>query len=112
MGNMDDAFLRRVRIKAYFPPPDEADRRAIWQRLLPPSDARDDDVDIGLLAGDFALTGGEIRNAVFTAHLLAADAGVSLSMRHLVAGLWRELAKTGRMTDVSSLGEWRGAIAI
>jgi hypothetical protein len=56
--------------------------------------------------------GGEIRNAIYTAHLLAAEEGVPLAMRHCVGGLWRELGKTGRITNAALLGRWRGAAAL
>jgi SpoVK/Ycf46/Vps4 family AAA+-type ATPase len=107
-GNLDDAFLRRLRIRAEFPAPEAADRRRIWEKLLPPEESRSKDIDIPRLADAFELVGGEIRNAIYTAHLLAADErGATLAMRHCVAGLWRELRKTGRLSDVSELGPWR-----
>ena len=42
-GNLDEAFLRRVRIRAEFAKPDAADRRRIWERLLPEDRAADVD---------------------------------------------------------------------
>jgi hypothetical protein len=110
-ANMDDAFLRRVRIRASFPAPDAADRRRIWEKLLPDARNRSPDIDIARLADAFELVGGEIRNAIYTAHLLAAEEGTALAMRHCVAGLWRELAKTGRIPKVAQLGPWKTAIS-
>ena len=106
-GNLDEAFLRRVRIRAEFAKPDAADRRRIWERLLPEDRAAD--IDLGLLSGAFDLVGGEIRNAVYTAHLLAAQEGAGVTMRHCAAGLWRELGKVGRISDLAALGPWRHA---
>ena len=110
VGNIDDAFLRRVRIRAEFHPPDAGDRRQIWERLLPSQDDRSSDIDIALLADPFELVGGEIRNAVYTAHLLAADEGEKLAMRHCISGLWRELGKIGRVPDKAHLGRWRRVV--
>ena len=109
-GNIDEAFLRRVRIRAEFAPPGPQDRRRIWSRLLPPADQRAPDVDIALLADPFDLVGGEIRNAIYTAHLLASQRQERLGMVHCVRGLWREVRKIGRVTDLAHLGPWRHAV--
>lgn len=109
-GNIDEAFLRRVRIRAEFAPPGPQDRRRIWSRLLPPADQRAPDVDVALLADPFDLVGGEIRNAIYTAHLLASQQQEPLGMVHCVRGLWREVRKIGRVTDLAHLGAWRHAV--
>jgi hypothetical protein len=103
-GNIDDAFLRRMQIRAEFTKPDAADRRRIWERLLPIK--RDSDFDLDLLSGSFDLTGGEIRNAVFAAHLLAAKHEEQLSMRHCAMALWREISKIGRLANADDFGLW------
>jgi len=110
-SNIDDAFLRRVRVRAVFPAPDAADRRRIWDKLLPAPEQRAGDIDLARLAEPFELMGGEIRNAIYTAHLLAAQEGSALAMRHCVGGLWRELGKTGRITNLAQLGPWKAAVA-
>ena len=109
-GNIDSAFMRRIRVRANFPAPGPADRCAIWERLLPAPDMRGDIV-VAPLAEPYELVGGEIRNAVYTAHLLAAREGAALAMRHCVAGLARELGKSGRIADLGMLEPWmeRGA---
>lgn len=109
-SNMDDAFLRRVRVRASFPAPDAADRRRIWDKLLPAAEDRAGDIDVARLAEPFELMGGEIRNAIYTAHLLAAEEGSVLAMRHCVGGLWREIGKTGRVGNLAQLGPWRSAV--
>lgn len=111
VGNMDDAFLRRIRVRAEFTPPGPAERQRIWDRLLPLPEARSDDIDIDILSDAFELVGGEIRNAIYTAHLLAAGEGAMLAMRHCVKGLWRELAKIGRLPDRTRLGPWQHLVA-
>lgn len=109
--NLDDAFLRRLQVTAEFPMPRAAERKAIWQRLLPPADECDNDLDLALLSERFDIAGGDIRNAIFTALLLAAeDNSCLLGMRHLVLGLWRELQKSGRIVDLVNFGEWREVI--
>lgn len=107
VGNMDDAFLRRIRVRADFAPPGPAERLRIWERLLPVPEKRSEDIDLAILSEAFGLVGGEIRNAIYTAHLLAAEEGACLAMRHCVRGLWRELAKIGRLPDRTRLGPWQ-----
>lgn len=100
-SNIDTAFLRRIRVKAEFPAPDAAERRQIWKRMLPPEILEGSDIDLDWLAREHELVGGEIRNAVYTAHLLAAEDpdATGLAMRHCLAGLAREVGKTGRVID-------------
>lgn len=111
VGNMDDAFLRRIRVRAEFSPPGPAERLRIWERLLPEPETRSEDIDLAILSEGFGLVGGEIRNAIYTAHLLAADEGEPLAMRHCVRGLWRELSKIGRLPDRTRLGPWQHLLA-
>ncbi len=105
--NLDDAFLRRLQVVAEFPMPRAKERLAIWQRLLPTEEYREKELDLGLLAGKFELSGGDIRNAIFSAHLLAANDNSVVGMKHLILGLWRELQKSGRIVDPTHFGTWR-----
>jgi len=102
--NMDEAFLRRIHVVAEFPIPGPAERLRIWDQHIP--SRRTDDVDLEFLAQRFAIAGGDIRNAVLTGVLLAADEGVVVGMAHLVRGLWRELRKAGHAMEVAKFGEW------
>ena len=107
-GNLDDAFLRRIRVRAEFQAPDAPDRRRIWKKLL--GDNIADDIDLTRLADPFELVGGEIRNAVYSAHLYAAESGRTIEMQDCVRGLWRELRKVGRVVDPAHLGPWREVV--
>ena len=107
--NLDEAFLRRLQVTAEFPIPGVVERRTIWEKLLPPMEP-DSDLDLTLLSQRFEVAGGDIRNAIFTALLLAADDSSPLAMRHLVLGLWRELQKSGRVVDLVHFGKYRTAI--
>ena len=109
--NLDPAFLRRLAIVAEFTVPEVAQRRMLWERLLPPADERAADVDVELLATRMPLAGGNIRNAILTAVMLAAREHERLAMKHLVVAVWRELAKAGRFLAEHELGPWHRVVA-
>ena len=106
-ANMDDAFLRRLDVLVEFPFPEAADRRRLWQGLVPPEAPVADDVDLDVLADRFRLTGGSIRNCSVTAAFLAADEGSAITVQHLLRAIAQELRKQGRLTleaDFAGLG--------
>jgi AAA+ superfamily predicted ATPase len=109
--SLDEAFSRRLNVTAEFPVPGSMERSQIWNKLLPPAGQRSDDIDIDLLSRQFKITGGDIRNAIFSALLLSADERITLGMAHLVRGLWRELQKSGRVVDTAQFGAWRKLIS-
>lgn len=100
-GSIDPAVKRRVRVLAEFSAPSADERSQIWERLLTPAAIEGSDIDVRRLAEGYDMVGGEIRNAIYTAHLIAAEdkTATRLEMRHCVAGLAREIGKTGRVLD-------------
>ena len=64
---LDPAALRRVRHKVLFGQPDPGTRARIWRCHVPEKAPIAADVDFGKLGSGFALTGGQIANAVLTA---------------------------------------------
>ena len=96
--NLDDAFVRRLDFVIDFPFPEPADRRRIWERVLPPAAPVADDVDLDFLAERFKLSGGAIRNCSLAAAFSAADEDARIEMRHLVRAVAHEYAKQGRLT--------------
>jgi hypothetical protein len=72
-GVFDPALERRIKCKVYFGPPDAEARSEIWRKHLPKEAPLARDVDLGRLAQEFKLTGGQIANAVLTAASLAAS---------------------------------------
>ena len=72
--DLDEAFLRRLRFVVEFPLPGAAERRRIWQAVIPPGvDASA--LDFEFLAQRFPLAGGHIRAIVFHACLQSAAEG-------------------------------------
>ena len=96
-GNLDDAFVRRLDCVVEFPLPEEPERRRLWERSLPDTAPRADDVDFEALARAFKLAGGHIRNACITGAFLAAADGGPIRLQHLLWGIRREYQKLGKL---------------
>src|SRR3954462_13175431 len=72
-ANFDPAFERRIRTHVLFEMPGEAEREQIWRVQVHPSRTPlADDADFRSLAERYAVSGGDIRNAVLKAALAAA----------------------------------------
>jgi hypothetical protein len=97
---IDEAFRRRMDVVVEFGVPDESERWAIWRLHLPYPTAVSDTL-IDELAVRCDLTGGQMRNAVMHAALLALDGGAQIDDGHLRAGVAREYAKAGRISPLA-----------
>ncbi|MCB9102400.1 MAG: ATP-binding protein [Anaerolineales bacterium] len=102
-ANLDDAFTRRLQFVIDFPFPEPADRLRIWQTLFPPDLPRTDELDFAPLAERFKLAGGNIRNVIVSAAYQAAANGGSVTMKHLLHGVRREMQKMGRLVSEGEL---------
>lgn len=99
-GNIDAAFLRRLRYCLDFPAPDEAMRAALWRSTV----ARLGGLEIAAalesqltqLAASVELTGAQIKAAVLHAAFGARHDAIPMTLAHLLRGLERELLKEGR----------------
>ena len=89
---IDSAFQRRMDVVIDFRPPEVTERWGIWQTHLP----ADHDVPIVMLqevASRCELSGGQIRNTVLHASLLALSNGGRVTEEHLEAAIIREYQK-------------------
>lgn len=102
-SNMDDAFTRRIQFIIDFPFPDEKERQRIWKVLFPPEVPKSEDINIEELGNRFKLTGGSIRNVIINASFLAASENDSVSNKHLVHAIRREMQKMGRLVNDQDL---------
>jgi hypothetical protein len=101
-GDLDPAFLRRLRHVVVFPFPDAALRRAIWARAFPPTTPTAM-LDLDALAS-LELAGGSIRNVALNAAFLAAADGVPVAMPHLLHAARREYEKLDRLPQGPAAG--------
>src|SRR5262249_30614069 len=110
-ANLDDAFTRRLDVIVDFPMPDEAQRRALWDRCLGTALPRGDDLDLDFWARSVELAGGSIRAGAVTAAYLAAESGRAVTTGHLVAAVQREYRKLGRLVLEREFGSYLRSIA-
>ncbi|WP_287130125.1 AAA family ATPase [Candidatus Cyanaurora vandensis] len=106
-GDLDQAFLRRIRFIVDFLPPGPGERLALWQRALVPKAPNGeqllDPLDWDFLAQKLPLTGADIKSAALNAAFLARAQGTRISMQHVLAAARRELDKHGIVMRTS---EW------
>jgi hypothetical protein len=91
---IDPAFRRRLDVVVEFRAPDAAERWSIWRLHLPPDHAAED-AFLDEVAARCQLTGGQIRNAVLHASLLALEDGGVIDARHIELSVRREYRKAG-----------------
>ncbi|MDH6137738.1 hypothetical protein P3T37_007171 [Kitasatospora sp. MAA4] len=106
-ANLDEAFTRRLDVIVDFPVPQEAERRALWDRCLSTGLPRGEDLDLEFCAR-FELAGGSIRACAVTAAYLAAEAGRPLCTADLVTAVQREYRKLGRLVLAHEFGPHLG----
>ncbi|MFW6174261.1 MAG: ATP-binding protein, partial [Chloroflexota bacterium] len=99
-GNVDPAFIRRLRYVLEFQKPDATQRRQIWARVLSALQGEETVArlrgQLDALAEDVEATGAQIKFAALNALFAARRDGIPVGLRHLVRGLERELGKEGR----------------
>jgi SpoVK/Ycf46/Vps4 family AAA+-type ATPase len=109
-ANFDPAFERRIRTHVLFEMPGPEERAAIWSvQMHPTLTPLSDDVDFRALAEAYAVSGGDIRNAVLKAALAAADepghdSSKAIHQRHLEEGI-QEVIAAGRVMRQSLFAE-------
>jgi hypothetical protein len=99
-GNLDAAFVRRLRHVIEFTPPDQRMRLALWKKLVEGMAGGEAALNVaeGLnhLATGFELSGAQIKSSVLTSLLEARRERSSLNFTHLLSGVEHELWKVGR----------------
>jgi SpoVK/Ycf46/Vps4 family AAA+-type ATPase len=99
---IDGAFQRRMDVVVEFHLPEAAERWVIWQSHLP-ADHKIDKAFLREVVNRCTLTGGQIRNIVLHASLLAIDAdGGNLTKACLEEAVRREYRKNGAVCPLST----------
>ena len=98
-GDLDPAFVRRLRVIVDFIAPTAAERRRLWELALPPTtpDGRQvtGELDLDWLSRSLTMTGAEIKSAALGAAFMARAGNEIIDTEHLLAAARRELAKKG-----------------
>ncbi len=98
-GNIDDAFLRRLRFVVKFDVPTLAERIELWRRSFP------DQAALGALDWEqlatHDLAGGHIQSAALAAAFLAAGNGRVIEQAHIDRAIAHEYEKLDRAAPVS-----------
>lgn len=110
--NMDEAFVRRLQFVVEFPFPDEEQRARIWQLLFPDEAEREAGIDFDLLARQFRITGGSIKNIVLGAAFLAASDRSPIDTGHLLRATRREYDKLGKVLTEAELAPYGELVAL
>ncbi|MCC6393699.1 MAG: ATP-binding protein [Bryobacterales bacterium] len=108
--DLDKAFLRRLRFLIDFLPPGVAERRVLWRKALPERtpeglELLEEGIQWEKLASQLDLTGAAIKAAALRAAFLACEERSRIGMRHIVAGVRREMQKQGRILRANDLEE-------
>jgi SpoVK/Ycf46/Vps4 family AAA+-type ATPase len=102
-ANFDPAFERRIRTHVLFEMPGPEDRARIWQlQIHPQKTPLASDVDFGELAKRYAVSGGDIKNAVLKAASAAAaepglDAEKKIGRQHFESAMEEVISAKGIM---------------
>jgi SpoVK/Ycf46/Vps4 family AAA+-type ATPase len=108
--NFDPAFERRIRTHIYFEQPGPREREAIWRaQIHEHRTPLASDVDFGVLAAKYERSGGDIKNAVLKAALMAADEDVAdeakqIRQEHFERAM-QEVIAAGRVLDQSVIND-------
>lgn len=95
--NVDQAFMRRIMFKVYFEVPEVAERKRLWQSIVPAAQF-EAAIDFDRLAQAFELSGGAIKAATLRCAYRAAAHGGKILMSDLVECAQLEAQGQGRVT--------------
>ena len=105
-ANFDPAFERRIRMHVLFEMPGPVEREQIWRvQMHPTRTPLAPDVNFRALAEKYAVSGGDIRNAVLKAAVAAAaepgpDSAKRIHQRHFEAAI-ADVVAAGRVMQQS-----------
>lgn len=95
--HLDEALERRISLIVEFPKPDYTDRVQIWETLIPKKMPLDEKFKIKDIAA-YALTGGQIKNAILSAARFAAsEEQKTVTHEHFEGAIKTMLKSTGLM---------------
>lgn len=105
-SNLDEAFLRRFNQVIRFPTPNEAERVALWQTLLPDPSHFGQEIDLARAFAVYELTGGNILNVIHRACIHAVSRGTQavLMVEDVELAICAEIEKEGKVFKPLPIG--------
>jgi AAA+ superfamily predicted ATPase len=94
---LDAAFQRRLRFRIGFRMPSTAEREQLWRAMMPAEADQDADIDWHVLAEEFEMAGGNIKNAIVRAAMRAAEAGHPIGFDDVYGAALAEFREMGRL---------------
>jgi SpoVK/Ycf46/Vps4 family AAA+-type ATPase len=99
-ASIDPALRRRLAAMVTFWPPDDEERKRLWQHMLTARAPVAKDIDFEALSSKYdKMTGANIRNAVIAAAFLAAAEQTSITQACLDRAARGEYASMGRVME-------------
>ena len=112
-GDLDQAFLRRVRFIVDFVQPGPTERLKIWKLALsefsPSGVPLLEGINWQFLAERLNMTGADIKAAALGAAFLARAAGTRITMPHILHAAQREMTKHGVVLRSQDWQGWKGS---
>ncbi|MGE0396228.1 MAG: ATP-binding protein, partial [Kofleriaceae bacterium] len=96
-ASLDDALQRRLTLHLRLEIPEVEERERLWRTFMPKAAPVDRDISFGILAKEFELSGGYIKNAAVRAAFLAAAHNAPIGMELLRLASALELEDMGRV---------------
>ncbi len=104
IGNIDDAFKRRIKFMVHFVFPDASVRRELFRVLLPEETPVQEEIDISFFAEEFELSGSSIKEVLTSAAFLAAAEDRGLCNADVVRAVRLHFEKYGRVLGEEAFG--------
>ncbi len=104
--NFDPAFVRRITYSVRLDSPDEEARYTLWTSILPEEAQLEEGIPFRFLAGEFDLSGANIKAILYSAAYMAGAEGTAIGIRHIVRAMEYEYRKLGRFIDREAFGKY------
>ena len=104
-GNIDNAFLRRIKYVISFHMPDVKTRIEIWKAGFS-KEIPTEGIDIDYLGRKIELSGGYIKNIIINAAFQAASEDSPVTMKHIMESVENEYEKLGMIMVAESFEEY------
>lgn len=104
IGNIDEAFKRRIKFMVNFPFPLADVRLRLWETILPKALPMEEEIDFSFFAEQFELSGSGIKEILTNAAFLAASENRGLKNEDIAEAVRLNFAKYGKILTKEDFG--------